>query len=162
MTHTLPTLVHIRPAHASCRWFSYVATFRESTTGLDGCTAPEKKCSWLHLSARLSGPQDPPQFLSQHSNWSSALKPSTYWWQATRLTRPISPACYWYIQYLLTSTNPSVLNRHMQGLPHRNLSIATTLSPPFPSECSTDLPKWPRPVSILSNNYQLNWRGNKS
>jgi hypothetical protein len=26
-----------------------------------------KKCSRLHLSARLSGPWDPPQFLSQHS-----------------------------------------------------------------------------------------------
>jgi hypothetical protein len=29
-------------------------------------------------------------------------------------------------------------NGHGQGLPHRNLGIATTLSPPFPSECSTD------------------------
>jgi hypothetical protein len=32
-----------------------------------------------------------------------------------------------------------------------NLGIATTLSLPFPSECSTDPPSWPRLVSILSN-----------
>jgi hypothetical protein len=68
-----------------------------------------------------------------------------------QLTGPITPACDRYVQYLLVGTNPSVLNRHRRGLPHRNLGIATTLSPPFPSECSTDPPKWPRPVSILSN-----------
>jgi hypothetical protein len=65
-----------------------------------------------------------------------------------------------YVQYLLMGINPSVLNRHRRRLPHRNLGIATTLSPPFLFECSTGPPKWPRPVSILSNNYQLNWRGN--
>jgi hypothetical protein len=30
-----------------------------------------------------------------------------------------------------------------------NFGIATTLLPPFPSEGSTDPPKWPRPVSIF-------------
>jgi hypothetical protein len=39
--------------------------------------------------------------------------------------------------------NSVVLNRHGWGLPHRNLKIATTLSPPFPSECSTDPPTCP-------------------
>jgi hypothetical protein len=53
--------------------------------------------------------------------------------------------------YLLTGTNLSVLNRHRQELPYRNLGIATTLSPPFPSECSTGPPNWPRPVSISSD-----------
>jgi hypothetical protein len=39
-----------------------------------------------------------------------------------------------------------------------NLGLATTLSPPFPSEGSTDPPKWPRPVSILSTLIsKLNW-----
>jgi hypothetical protein len=33
--------------------------------------------------------------------------------------------------------NGTVLNRHGRGLPHRNIEIAITLSPPFPSECST-------------------------
>jgi hypothetical protein len=39
--------------------------------------------------------------------------------------------------------NSAVLNRHGRGLPHRNLRIATSLSPPFPSECSTDPPTCP-------------------
>jgi hypothetical protein len=72
--------------------------------------------------------------------------------QLHQLTGHISPACDRYIRYLLTGTNPSVLNRHWWGLPHRNLKIATTLSSPFPSECSTGPPSWPRPVSILSDN----------
>jgi hypothetical protein len=46
---------------------------------------------------------------------------------------------------------PSVINRHRRGLPHRNLKITIALSPPFPSECSTSPPKWPRPVSLLSD-----------
>jgi hypothetical protein len=34
------------------------------------------------------------------------------------------------------STNPSILNRHRQRLPYKNLRIATVLSLSFPSECS--------------------------
>jgi hypothetical protein len=71
--------------------------------------------------------------------------------QLHQLTGPISPACDQYVRYLLTGTNPSVLNRHRHGLPHRNLGIAIALSPPFPSECSTSPPNWPRSVSILSD-----------
>jgi hypothetical protein len=37
----------------------------------------------------------------------------------------------------------TVLNQHGWGLPYRNLTIATTLSPPFPSEGSTDPPTSP-------------------
>jgi hypothetical protein len=71
----------------------------------------------LQHSARLSDSWDPPQFLSQHSHWSSALKLDIYWQQATRLTGPISSACDWYVQYFLTGTNPSVLKRHRRELP---------------------------------------------
>jgi hypothetical protein len=120
------------PAYAFCGRFPYVATFHESSTGLDGCTAPEKKCSRLHLSARLSGPWDPPQFLFQHSHWSSALKPSTYRRQTTRLTGPISPVCDRYVQYLLTGTNPSVLNWRRRGLPHRKSRNSHNTLPALP------------------------------
>jgi hypothetical protein len=55
-------------------------------------------------------------------------KPNIYQHQATRLTGPISPACNWYVQYLLMGANPSVLNRHRRGynpggvgLPHTTL-----------------------------------------
>jgi hypothetical protein len=78
---------------------------------------------------------------------------STYWAHNTAYDR--------YIQYLLTGTNTLVLNQHRRGLPHTNLGIATTLSLSFPFECSTNPHKWPHPISILYNNYQLNWRGNK-
>jgi hypothetical protein len=71
--------------------------------------------------------------------------------QLHQLTGPISPACDRYVRYLLTGTNPSVLNWHRWGLPHRNLRIATTLSPPFPSECSTGYPNWLHPITILSD-----------
>jgi hypothetical protein len=77
-----------------------IATLYELSIGLDSCTAPEKKCSRLHLSARLSGPWDPPQFLSQHNHWSSALKPSTCWQPTTRLTGPIKTSI-WSVRSIL-------------------------------------------------------------
>jgi hypothetical protein len=128
----LSTPVHVCPAYASYGRFPYMTTFRESSTGLDGCTAPEKKCSRLHLSAWLSGLWGPPQFLSQHSHWCSALKTSSYLRQTTRLTGPISPACDRYVQYLLTGTNPSVLNRHRQELPHRKPQNSHNTIPVLP------------------------------
>jgi hypothetical protein len=67
-TRTLSTSIYVRHMYASCGWSPYVATFHADLTELDRFTAPEKKCSRLHLSARLSGPQDPPQFLSQHNH----------------------------------------------------------------------------------------------
>jgi hypothetical protein len=54
--------------YASCGQSPYVATFHSDPTELDRFTAPEKKCSRSHLSARLSDPRNPPQFLSQHSH----------------------------------------------------------------------------------------------
>jgi hypothetical protein len=78
-------------------------------------------------------------------------KLNIYRQQVIRLIGSILLVCDRYIQYLLTGTNPSVLNRHRRGLPHRNLRIATTLSPLFPSECSTGPPKWLRLIFILYN-----------
>jgi hypothetical protein len=91
-----------------------------------------EKCSRPHLSARLSGLQDPPHFLSQHSHWSSALKPSTCRRHSTRLTGPISPACDRYVQYLLKGINPSVLNWHRWGLPHRKPQNSHSTLPALP------------------------------
>jgi hypothetical protein len=99
------------------------------------------------------------QFLSWVNLKAVGAKPSICRWQATRFIGSISPACDRYVQYLLTGTNPSILNRHRRGLPHRNLRIATSLSMPFPSECSTDPPKWPHLISgYPTTHYQLNWR----
>jgi hypothetical protein len=44
---------------------------------------------------------------------------------------------------------PQSLTDTGKGYHIENLRIATILSPPFPSEGSTDPPKWPRPVSIF-------------
>jgi hypothetical protein len=65
---------------------------------------------------RLTDPWVRTQFLSQANQWSSRLKPSFCWWQATRITGPISPSCDRYVQYLLAGANPSVFNRHRWGL----------------------------------------------
>jgi hypothetical protein len=134
-TRTLPTPVHVRLVYASCERSPYVATLHKSSAGLDGCTAPEKKCSRLHLSARLSGLWDPLQFLSQHNHWSSALKPSTCWWQTTRLTGHISPTCDRYVQYLLVGANPSVLDQHRWGLQYWRSWLSTYHSSTFPVSC---------------------------
>jgi hypothetical protein len=68
-------------------------------------------CSYLHLSARLSGLRDPPQFLSQHNHWSSALKPSICWWISyLSLLGP-------YLQHVL-----STFNTCSRGPTHRSLT----------------------------------------
>jgi hypothetical protein len=43
-----------------------------------------------------------------------------------------------------------------------NLRIATSLSPSFPSEGSTDPPNGPARSQIIHNNCQLNWRGKQT
>jgi hypothetical protein len=54
---------------------------------------------------------------------------STYWAHITSMRSIRSILAHGY--------QPSVLNRHRRGLPHKNLGIAIALSLPFPSECST-------------------------
>jgi hypothetical protein len=54
--------------------------------------------------------------------------------QATRLTRPISPACDRYVQYLLAGANPSVLNWHRWGLQPWRYRFFTYHSPTFPTD----------------------------
>jgi hypothetical protein len=70
-----------------------------------------EKCSQLHLSAWLSGPQDPPQFLSQQDHWSSVLKPIICW-----------QTCYIsllgsYLQYVI-----STFNTCLWGTTHQSLN----------------------------------------
>jgi hypothetical protein len=135
----------IRISHGPC-----IATFRESSTGLDRCTTPEKKCSWIHLSAWLSGPWDLPQFFSQHNRWSSAFKPSICWWQTIRLTEPISPAWDQYVQYLLVGANPSILNRHMWGYNFGGADLSHhTLQPSQPTILHF-LPKGPVRSQVIN------------
>jgi hypothetical protein len=73
------------------------------------------------------------RILSHNSQWSSGEKSSFCWQPTTRLTGPISPACDQYVQYLLTGTNPSVLNRHRWGLQPWRCRLFTYHSPTFPT-----------------------------
>jgi hypothetical protein len=51
------------------------------------------------------------------------------------LSDPTNQTCGQYKSKLVhRGQNDVILNRHRQGLPSWNLRIATTLSPPFPSE----------------------------
>jgi hypothetical protein len=124
-------------------WSTYSNLSQNHQQRWTDTTAPKKKCSWLHLLARLSGSRDPPQFLSQPSHWSSRFKPSICWWQAIRLTGSISPACDRYVQYLLAGANPSVLNRHSRGLQPWRCRLATSHSPTFPTDGLHFSPKGP-------------------
>jgi hypothetical protein len=120
-------------------------------------TAPEKKGS-RHNPQHASWPiyGSVPSFSPKPTNEAVDLSQASIDDKLLDLLGPKTLACDQYVQYLLTGTNPSVLNWHMRGLPHKNIEIATTLSLPFPSECSTDPPKWPCPVSSLTKFYQLN------
>jgi hypothetical protein len=71
---------------------------------------PEKMCSQLHLSARSSGPRDPPQFLFQHNYWSSRLKSNICWW--TYYISLLGP----YLKHVI-----STFNTCSRGLTHRSL-----------------------------------------
>jgi hypothetical protein len=55
--------------------------------------------------------------------------------QLLQLTRPRSPVCDRYVQYLLAGANPSVLNRHRRGLQPWRCRLATYHSPTFPTNC---------------------------
>jgi hypothetical protein len=54
---------------------------------------------------------------------------------------------------------PRSLTNTGGGYHIENLEMTTTLSPPFPSEGSTDPSNGPARSQIIHNNYQLNWRG---
>jgi hypothetical protein len=111
MTCILLALVHICHTYTFRGQSLYVATFHADPTELDRFTTPEKKCSRLHLSAWLSGPWNPPQFLSQHNYWSSALKPNIYW--QTGYISLLGP----YHQHVI-----STFNTCSWGLTHRSLT----------------------------------------
>jgi hypothetical protein len=118
-TRMLPTPVHVHPAYASCGRSPYVATFHESSTELSRPTAPEKKSPQhnpQYTGWSICG--SVPSFSPEPANQAVGAKPSIYQWPTTRLTGLISLVCDQNVKYLLTGTNPLILNRHRRGLPH--------------------------------------------
>jgi hypothetical protein len=90
------------------------------------------------IARQLTGPRVHTQLLSKNNHRSSGEKISFCWQPATRLIGSISPACNRYVQYLLASTNPSVLNRHRREL-----------QPPKGSTRS----------QVIQSQYSLKWNG---
>jgi hypothetical protein len=76
----------------------------------------EEGFSTQSTARRPSDPRVHTQHLSHNRQWGTGEKTSFCWQTATRLTELISSACDWYVQYLLTGANPSVLNWHRRGL----------------------------------------------
>jgi hypothetical protein len=150
MTRTLPTPVDVCPACTSYGQSPYMATFHETSIDLD-----RSHYSWEEglltqsTARRLTDPWVHTQLLSRASQWSRGRKPISCRRPTNWSTGPISPACDQYIQYLLTGTNPSVLNWHRRGYHIENIRIATALSPPFPSESSTNPPNGPTRSQII-------------
>jgi hypothetical protein len=158
MTRMLLASVHVCHTCAFHGQSLYVVTFHADPTELDRFTAYEKKCSLLHLSARMGGLQDPSQFLYQHNHWSSVLKTNICWW--TYYIDLLDP----YHQHVINTFNifsrgpthrsltdtDGGYNLGGAGLPHHTPRPSQPTVLRFP-------PKGPHPVSgCQSNNYQLN------
>jgi hypothetical protein len=82
------------------------------------------------------------------------LPPSRQSWSRGKRFRPsgyVGTLAYWahipaydrYVQYLLTEANPSILNRHMQGLQPLRCRLSTSHSSTFPTSGLHIPPKGP-------------------
>jgi hypothetical protein len=137
-TRTLPMPVHVCPAYASCGRSPYLTTFRESSIGLDGCTAPEKSApdstsqpGWVVRGTCLS------------------FSPNTAI-EAVRLPGPYHHHAIGTFNTCSRVPNPQSLTDTGRGYHIENLRIDTALSPPIPSEGFTD-PLMAPPGLRLSN-----------
>jgi hypothetical protein len=147
--------VHVCPAYASCGRSPYVATFRGTPTDLD-----RSHCSWekglptQSTACRLTDPWVRTQLLSRASQWSRGRKSSSRRWLTTRFTRPISPACDRYDQYLVAGANRMVLNRPRRGLQSWRCRLATYSLLDLPNQLSPLSPNGPaRSTFQLSFNH---------
>jgi hypothetical protein len=108
-------------------------------------TAPEKKGSRHNPQPGWAATQ----FLSQHNHWSSNESQTSVDHRLLSLSGPQHRHAIGTFNTCFRVPTPRSLT-DIGGCYHiENLGIATTLSPPFPSEDSTDPPKWLRPISIF-------------
>jgi hypothetical protein len=160
--HTLPMSVHVCPTYASCRRSPYAATFHTDQQSWTDSLLPRK-------SAPDSTSQ--PDWVVCETHLSFSLKTVI---EAVRLSQTfvdnrLLGLLGTYHRYAIGTFNtcsrvltPRSLTNIGGGYHIKNLRITTTLSPPFPSEGSTDPPNGPARSQIIRSNYQMNWRGNKS
>jgi hypothetical protein len=114
------------------RRLSRMTTIRKSLLSQIGPLLP----GWS-LSPRPHSPSK-----SKSTAWIREVRFDKVVTKATRLTGPhkTQHVVSTQLKACHQGQNGVVLNRHGWGLPYRNLRIATTLSPLFPSECSTNPP----------------------
>jgi hypothetical protein len=130
--------------HSQSAYGPHIATFRTVVNRFERVHYPWEEGLPIRSTAhRLTDLQVHTQLLSHNRQWSSGEKSSFSWHPTTRLTGPISPACNRYVQYLLAGVNPSVLNRHRQGLQPWMCWLATYHSPTFPTSFLHIPPKGP-------------------
>jgi hypothetical protein len=102
------------------------------------------------------------QFLSQHNHWSSNESQTSI---DSRLLGLLGPYHWLAIGTFNTCSwvpTPRSLTDTGRGYHIENLEIATTLSPPFPSEGSTDPPNGPAWSQIIQTTFtHLNGEENK-
>jgi hypothetical protein len=99
-------------------------------------TAPEKKGLLTQSKAhQLTDPRVRTQLLSWASQWSRGRKLSSWQWSTTRFTGPISPACDWYVQYLLMGPTEWSLTDPSEGYNLGGADLPHTHSPTFPTSC---------------------------
>ncbi len=111
---------------------------------------------WVAHGTRLS-------FSPKHNHWNSALKSNICWWTCyIGLLGPYHQHTIGIFNTCLRVLTHQSLTDIGGGYHIENLEIATALSPPFPSECSTDPPNGPAWSQIIHNNYQMNWRGKQA
>jgi hypothetical protein len=72
-----------------------------------------------------------------------------------RFTGLISSACNQYVQYLLTGTNHSVLNRKRLGLQPWRCWLSTSHSLPFPTDSPPLFPNGPAWSQVINLNINL-------
>jgi hypothetical protein len=154
MICTLPTPVHVYPVYASYGRSLYVATFHTVVTRFEQIHCTREEVLLTQSTARWSSdPWVRTQLLSHNSQWSSGEKSSFCWQPTTRLTRPISPACDRYVQYLLTGANKWSLIHIGGGYNLGGTGLPRTHSPTFPTSC----PHFPlvAPSSLQFNQVPL-------
>jgi hypothetical protein len=139
-----PRLVHVWSMTIRISRGPHIATFRTVVNRFEQihCTREEG----LPTQSTARRPSDPwvcTQLLSHNSQWSSGEKSSFYWQPTTRLTKPISPACDQYVQYLLAGANWTVLNQHGRGLQSWRCWLAMYPLPDLPNQLSPLSPSGP-------------------
>jgi hypothetical protein len=112
--------------------------------------------NWTLLLGQSLGPRPHSPSKSKSTTWSREVRFDIVVTKATRLIGPhkTQHAVSTQLKACHRDQSDAVLNQHGRGLPHRILGIDTSLSLPFPSECSTDPPTGPA-RSSNNNNHNL-------